>query len=372
MMRKRFISAFTLLVVLTAGFVGVSYAKPLAPTIRIGVLTNSSGPLYFAGAIQKAASVLAGEDLYDESVKTSFFFEDVGGTIAEAKIAFKKLRANDVDVVIGPLVSTSTSAVLQADERDPLPVIAPSPIDENVDGSIGDVNWLFRMATTSNQDNYALVDLIARDKRPNIALVAGTDPYSIESRLGLARGLVFRGYSEVHGFSVTEQKALRSTKPDVLVLTTLEESVSFMNSMSDWVSQIKKVYLVQGNLANYSMYNWAGSLNGAQAIAPADSFPEGFKTRMIKALNKPYLLNSTNQSVFALAKRTYDAVLVAGKAFKSGISHEIYRKRLAQAKSEGQGLFSADGLYRIQKYTIFSYGSNGLFSPVAVFDPNSP
>jgi hypothetical protein len=371
-MRKRFVSVITILVILTAGFVGVSYGKPLAPTIRIGVLTNSTGPLYFAGAIQKTASALAGEDLYDASVKTLFFYEDVGNTVADAKTAFKKLRANDVDVVIGPLTSASTVAVLKADERDPLPIIAPSPIDQNVDGSLADVNWLFRMATTNDQDNYALVDLIARDKRPNIALVAGTDPYSMQSRLALARGLVFRGYSDVHGYSVTEQKALRLTKPDVLVLTTLEESVSFMNVMSDWVSPIKNVYLVQGNLANYSMYSWAGSLNGAQAVAPADSFPGGFKTRLLTALNKPYLLNSTNQSVFTLGKRIYDSVLAAGRVFKSGDSHEIYRKRLAQAKSEGQSLFSADGLYLMQKYTIFRYGSSGLFSPVAVFDPNSP
>jgi hypothetical protein len=371
-MRKRFISALILLTVITAGYVGVSYAKPLAPTIRIGILSNSTGPLYFAGAIQKAASALAAEDLFAGSIKTVFFFEDVGNTEAEAKVAFKKLRLADVDVVIGPLATASTRAVLKANERDPLPIIAPSQLSEDLDSSIAGTNWLFRMATTSNQDNLALVDLIARDKRPSIAIVAGTDSYSLQSRLDLAMGLVFRGYRDVRGYSVTELKALRQTKPDVLVLTSLEESVNFMNNMSDWVKQIKKVYLIQGNLANYSMYSWADSFKGAQGIAPADMISDGFKSRLATSLNRTYLLTSSNQSVFTLGKRIYDSIMVAGLSFKAGESHETYRNRLAQAKSEGLSLFSQEGLYRAQKYTIFRYGSNGLFSAVAVFDPNSP
>jgi len=368
-MSKRIVISFVA-VLLGALFVGVSYAKPLAPTIRIGVLTTSSGPLYFAGAVQKAASKLAAEDLFDDGVKTSLFYEEIGS--ADPKVAFRKLKANDVDVVIGPIDSASTKTVLQANIKDPVSIISASQIADEIDGSVDGTNWIFRTATTISQDNNALVELLARDKKSSVALVTGTDSYSLAARRTLAFGLTFSGVNNLSLFSMNELKALRKTRPDVLVIATMEESVPFMNQMADWVDGVKKVYLIPGNMANYSMFPWVENLAGAQGIAPTDAASSSFRSRLASAMDKPYLVNSSNSLVFALGKRIYDSIMLAGGVYRSGDSALGFRNRLAQAKADNRLLFSADGYYRAQKYTIYRYGSEGLFAPVGIFERDTP
>ena len=363
---------FGLVALITSGlvFVGVSYAKPFTPQIKIGVLTTSSGPLYFAGAIQKAATKMAIDDLQANGVKASAFFEDV--ISQEPKVAFKNLRRADVDVVLGSIDSASTKIVMQTDERDPLPVLAPSSIGDDVDGSIDGTNWLFRLSTSISQDNNALVELIAKSKNPSVVIVSGTDGYSLAAKRTIAFGLGLRGVTNVGVYSVNDISSIRKTKPDVLVLASMEESIGFLNNMSDWVDGIGKVYLLPGNLANYSMYSWAADLAGAEAIVPDALANSSFRARLADEMGKPYLLNSPNSPIFTLAKKVYDSVMLAGLSFRAGDSHIAFRNRLAQAKSEGQLLFSSQGYYKAQKYTIFRYGIGGLFAPGAVFEPNSP
>lgn len=315
---------------------------------------------------------MASSDLFDSSIKVNFFFEDVGSSEADVKAAFKRLRLDEVDIVLGPIDTASTQTALLTNQRDPLAIIEPSAISDEIYGKIADQNWLFRMATTISQDNNALVELLARDKNSSIALVTGTDAYSWAARKTIALGLALRGIRNVSIYTINDLRSIRKSKPDVLVLASMEESVPFMNAMGDWVDGISTVYLVQGNLANYSMYSWAQSLANAQAIAPADVSSNSFKARLVAALNRPALLNSPNSPVLSLAKRIYDSVMLAGNTFRAGDSNLAFRNRLAQAKSDGQLLFTAAGYYRAQKYTVFRYGSNGLFSPVGIFDPDTP
>jgi hypothetical protein len=363
-MRKFYaLSAGVLVLVL----VGVSQAKPVTPTFKVGVLTTSTGPLYFVDPIQKSACNLVSQDLADSGIKVTCVYEDLSSTDA-----FRKLRNQNVDVVIGPVDSENTSVALAANNRDPLVILEPSAVEDQLDGSVSGTNWLFRTSTTTNQDNLALVDLIARDKRPNVAIVYGSDAYSQQTRSSLVMGMVLRGIGNVHSYSIKDVKTISQTRPDVLILDSLEESVDFFDSMKDWVSRVKKVYLVQGNLANYSMFGWAKILDGAQSVAPLDSTTADFRTRIATSMNKPYLLSSPNSPIFALAKRIYDSVLLAARNYKSGDSHQSYRDRLAQTKNDGKLVFDKDGYLINPRYTIYRYTASGMFGAVAVFDPNTP
>ena len=90
--------------------------------LRLGLLVPLTGPLKDIGAAMQKAALLA---LYSQPMDTiELYPEDTQGTAAGAQAAFQHAVDNGVDIVLGPLLSGSVSAIAPFSRAADRPVIA--------------------------------------------------------------------------------------------------------------------------------------------------------------------------------------------------------------------------------------------------------
>ena len=359
-----------LLVVLAIGMlVGNSVAKPVAPGLKLGVLVSASGPLWFTAAFEKSAIQLAVADARDKDLaNVTVIYDDAGDSEVEAKLAMQRLKAMKVDAIVAPLETDSAARIAKYNVENPVPIIAPSALAENVSSPIQNKNWFFRLASTSTQDGSALAAYISKTNPDLVVIVTDPDDCSKQVSKMINLGLTFRGF-RVQQYGISDYKRIRQSRPSAFVLVSLEKSIDFFNEMSDWVDDQQSGYLVSGNLANYSAYPWAKVLSGFKALLASENVSTQFKNRLIDQMNRPALLNSSNSNLFGLAYRSYQLVnLLVSSARET----KDLRNTLASAKNENGPYFDSAGYFSQQGYALFRYGNEGMYSQVGFLGPNSP
>jgi ABC-type branched-subunit amino acid transport system substrate-binding protein len=352
--------------------VSISNAKPLAPALRVGVLVSDSGELGFAGTIQRAAARLAVTDLLDEKspVKVDISFVDVGSSENDYSRAFAKLKAIRSAVILAPIQSEAATALVQQTSKNPVPIIAPSSLEDEL-GISSTKPWFFRLATSPSQDSYALSQFISKSKPSTTLIVSSSLDSSRDQMKSIAFGLAMNG-QRAQTMNIKDTKTIAKTKPEAMVLLSMEESLSFFSSLEDWVAKVPQVYLVPSNLGDYSLYPWAKSLKGALALSPRTEIEPAFRVNLAKALGNQAILGPRGASVLVLAQRTYDAVKLAVEArikAKSD-SPEDLRTALSKAQKDGMRLFTKHGFLDQRDYAVYRYGGSGTFSQSSVFSPN--
>ena len=343
-----------------------SLAKPIAPALKIGVMVSDSGSLYFAGQIQRAAAKLAVSDLVD-SVKVSLDFEDAGDSIVETKNAVSRVKAFDADVLLAPIESDSAKLVIQL-IKDQIPLIATAPLEDGLSAKASP----FRLTSSHSQDIISLAEMISREKPTSVLVVNSNDEYGKDVMKSLAFALTIRGVPKVQVLGIGETALVKRTRPDVLVLASLEQSVPFFESVKDWLPQVDQLYLVPGNMANYGSYPWGKELKGAKGILPLDLTTAEFRNRLAQTLGRPALLSNPKSPVFSLAWHTYEAVMLSAQALLEARSNspEALRASLLASKTKGKLRFQSTGYLRDIDYQVFSYGSSGSYAPEGLFSPN--
>ena len=372
-MRKvKSIGAVLLVTVGVIYLVSIGNAKPLAPALKVGVLVSDSGALSFAGPIQRAAAKIAVRDLAVEEtpVKVELSFADIGDTETENKRAIAKLRALGVEVLIAPIESASAEVLVETIEKKQIPIISTAPLTDDL-GSSNSKQWHFRLATSPSQDSFALAKFIADSTPKNVLVVSGSLLQNREQQKSLSFGLILSGI-KVQTAGIKDVKTIAKTKPDALVLLSMEESLGFFSSMADWVAQVPNVYLVPSNLGDYSFYPWAKSLKGARALSPKHKIDPELRSDLSKELGNLSLVGPRSMTLLNLAQRTSDAVKLAADAFRDAksASPEKLRQAIADAKVRGKDLFTEHGFLEQREYSVFRYGSSGTFSQGSVFSPN--
>ena len=372
-MRKVKSIGATLLI--TAGvvyLVSVGNAKPFAPALKVGVLVSDTGALSFASPVQRAAARIAVRDLAEaeDPVKVELSYADVGDTEIENKRAIAKLRALGVEVLIAPIESSSAEVLVETIEKKQIPIISTAPLADDL-GSSNSKQWHFRLATSPSQDSFALAKFIADSKPKNVLVVSGSLPQNREQQKSLSFGLILSGI-KVQTAGIKDVKTIAKTKPDALVLLSMEESLGFFSSMTDWVAQVPNVYLVPSNMGDYSFYPWAKSLKGARALSPKHKIDPELRSDLSKELGNLSLVGPRSMTLLNLAQRTSDAVKLAADAFRDAksASPEKLRQAIADAKVRGKDLFTEHGFLEQREYSVFRYGSSGTFSQGSVFSPN--
>ncbi len=355
MKRKVFI-ALTLVLLIAVVCYGTSQARTVAPGFRVGVLVSSSGPLYFAGAFQKAAAELAKKDL-SQTINLELYYQDPGDTERETDFALKNLARQNLDLILAPIETESVKRVLRSNQLPKLPIVAASSIAENLGSDIK----VLRLATTLSQDSVALAKLVAKTNEV-VAVIAASDEYSKSVSRSLAFGLTLRSVRvKSHFFS--EGQALREIRADAAVLVSMEQSVELLSKQPNLLKGFKRVYLVPGNLANYSAYGFAQDLAGAIGLLPAEEHSQAFRQRLASQMGRPEILTAPNSPMFGLAKRTYQALVTAAEEIRA-------RGNLNELASSST--FTAEGYLANQRYSILRYSSAGVYSVIGSFDPKFP
>jgi ABC-type branched-subunit amino acid transport system substrate-binding protein len=350
--------------------VSIGNAKPLAPVLKVGVLVSDSGKLGFVGQVQRAAVRLAVRDLSDRPIKVSIGYFDVGDSDQDRARALSKLKAFESDVIIAPVESESTKALVESTANSLVPMIAPSSLEDEL-GEETAKPWLFRLATSPSQDSFALVRFVSKPEPKQVVIVSGSLPQSRAQMRSLSFGLVMKGI-RVQTLAIKDAKAIARTKPDALVLLSMEESLPFLSSMENWAESVPRVYLVPSNLADYSAYPFAKALKGVEAINPRTEVEPQFKAGLSQLLGNVGLQGPRAATILGLGQRAYDAVKIAVEArlrAKSD-SPESLRSAISRTQIEGKALFERSGFLEQSEYSVFRYSGSGTFSQVSVFSPN--
>ena len=371
-MRKiRIVLAATALAGFVFYLVSTSVAKPIAPSMQVGVLTADYGELYFAGPVQRAAAKLAAKDLLDSTgLKVNLSFQDGGDTETDMVSVLNRLKTFESDVLLAPIESTQAKFLSEKLLANPIPIISTAPLEEGL-GLKKDKTWFFRLASTSSQDASALADYVSQEKPTSCVLVFANNSYSKALLRTIAFGLSMRGV-RVQTLPIADRKSIKKLDPDALILISLEESVPFMSEMKDWVGKINKVYLVPGNMADYSSYAWARYLEGAVGLTPQAEPSASIRIRLATALGNQALLGQRGRSILALGSRTYDAVTLAGLSYlkAKSPSRDSLREAIANSQGLGGALFEENGYLNERFYSVLKYSTAGTYAVSSTFSPD--
>jgi ABC-type branched-subunit amino acid transport system substrate-binding protein len=230
--------------------------------------------------------------------------------------------------------------------------------------------WLFRLATTQSQEVIALAQYIVDTQADSVAIVFSDDDYGRSTMKSLAMAFALRGLSKVQIVPISESDLLTKTRPDAVVLATMEQSISFLSNSVKLPKQPKQLYLVAGNLANYSYFSWAENLSGALALAADSEVPASFRSRLAQKLQRPELQTSQNPMV-ALAYRSYQAIMLSADSYFRAKSNSAPKLKAALMDTQvnGEDLFTNAGFLNQPKYALYKYSAKGSYSSVGEYDP---
>lgn len=329
----------------------------MAPGMRVGVFISTSGPLYFAGAFQKAAAELAKKDLA-KLVNLELIFQDAGNTELAAEFGLRAIQKRPLDLVLLPIETDSVKRVLKSKLLSDVILVAPSVIDENLVGG----KQILRMASTQSQDSYALAKFVAKQNNDTVAVVSASDEYSKSVAKSISFALSMRAV-RVKNHVFNEGQALREIKAEALVLASMEQSAELLAKLPNWLDKFRRIYLVPGNLANYSGFPFAADLAQATGLLALEEHSQGFRQRLAAQMGRSEILKAPNSPMFGLAWRTYQALVLAGEQIREvGDLSEL----------ANVGLFNPDGFYLGQRYSVIRYSNTGVYSIVGSFDPKLP
>ncbi|NDC18718.1 MAG: hypothetical protein EBZ87_00405 [Microbacteriaceae bacterium] len=179
-----------------------------------------------------------------------------------------------------------------------------------------------------------------------------------------------RGIGKVQVVAVSEYSRVIKTKPDALVLATMEQSLGFFAEYGRFPNKPKQLYLVPGNLASYSNYPWASQVKGALGLLSQTDVPESFRNRLAAYMKRPAVKTTTNPIV-TLSYLTYRAVMISGESFVKAGGSFAPRLRTALMESESNGVrnFISQGIAYRDKYSVYQYSAKGSYSVIGEYEP---
>ena len=235
------------------------------------------------------------------------------------------LVASKPSVVIGAASSSVSLNVVDtfADNK----IVEISPANTAVDLS-GYSDWYFRTAPPDGVQGNALGTLISTDGYSKVGFLVFNDTYGTGLRNAVQQTVEGAGGTCVYGckgdgdefpagqttFSA-EVSGVLAAKPDAIVILAFDETKSIVPELKSQGWDMSKVYLSDGNTADYSKDFAGGTLEGAQGTIPGADPEQSFKDRISGwaefADGKPL-------KDYAYGAESYDATILAALAAVKG------------------------------------------------------
>lgn len=295
-------------------------------SLKIGTLLPQTGQLAFLGPPEEAGVGLAAKEINeaDLGVQVDVTYGDSGDPDNKAfATTVPNLLGEDVSAIVGAASSGVTKLVI--DEVTGAGVIQFSPANTSADFTTWDDNGLFwRTAPSDVLQGEVLGNLIAEDGNETLGILYLNDAYGT----GLA-GFVKENFEAAGGEVVEEVSynagdtsfdaqvsSLKAANPDAIALIAFEETKTIVPALA---YDPTKLYLADGNTADYSADLPAGILTGAKGTIPGlDTAGLGDFTDRLQA----YWQEDQGQEElkdYSYAAESYDAVvLLALAALQAG------------------------------------------------------
>ena len=306
-------------------------------TLKIGTALPQTGNLAFLGPPEEAGVALAVKDINDaaKGVTVEVTWGDSGDTDNKAyETEVPRLLDAGVSAIIG--AASSGTSLQFIDQVVGAGVIQFSPANTSAALTTYDDKGLyFRTAPSDVLQGEVLGNLIAADGNATLGMIVLNDSYGNGDGAkdangnftgGLA-GFVTKAFTAAGGTVVAQPtyntgdtnfdaqiSEVTAANPDAIVLITFEEIKTIAPKLIGGGFPADKVYLVDGNLANYNKDFKPGLLEGAKGTVP------GLNLDTIKdfttSLNENWVAegNADLESVFAYGPEAYDAVVLLALA----------------------------------------------------------
>ncbi|MGV8885900.1 MAG: ABC transporter substrate-binding protein [Microbacteriaceae bacterium] len=305
--------------------------KPTGPredlTLKIGTILPKTGSLDFLGPPEIAGVGLAAADINEANlgIKVEVTYGDSGDTENKAyETEVPRVLAEGVSAVIG--AAASGVSKLFIDQVTGAGVIQVSPANTSVDFTNWDDNGLyFRTAPSDVLQGEVLGNLVGADGIKNLAIINREDSY------GTGLGAQAKSAFEATGGKIVSQQSYKETdkdysaqisatlaaKPEAIALISFVETKTILPLLAQAGFDMGKIYLVDGNLANYPEFNF--SLEGSKGTLPGlDTGKLGDFTDRLQAYWKAE--GNSELTEYSYAAESYDAVVLLALAALSANS----------------------------------------------------
>ncbi len=302
-----------------------------ADSFKAGGILPITGNLAFLGPPEIAGVGLAVSEINAaggvNGADACYQIEDSGAAddLSVANNSADKLVQGDPSVVVGAASSSVSEAVVQTFTDAKVTQVSPA----NTAVALSGISpFYFRTAPPDTVQGNALGTLISSDGYKKVAFIVFNDTYGTGLRDVVQETIEASGGSCSYGckgdgneFPVAqttfsaEVGGATATNPDAIVILAFDETKAIVPELAKTGFDMSKVYLTDGNTADYSEDLPKGSLTGAQGTVPGADAAQEFKDQVSQwaemALGSP--LDS-----FSYAAESYDATILAALAAAKG------------------------------------------------------
>jgi branched-chain amino acid transport system substrate-binding protein len=351
-------------------------------TLRVAGIIPLTGGLSFLSPPEVAAIHLAIDEInaaggvLGNKVQLTIADSGDGDTLQIADQSATKAIAGKADVVIGAASSGVTRSIINKITGAQIAEISMSNTAPDL-STWKDGGYYFRTAPSDLLQGKIIANQILQDGSKNVAIIYQDSSYG-KGLADVASGVLTKGKATVTPYAFPENetnfasivdKAL-AAKPDAILLVSYDEAKKAIPALKAKAFDAKNLYLVDGNLADYSKESFAAYLNGAKGSLPGKATDKSFAAKLkakYKAVTKKDLTE------LAYGAETYDAVILAalaaqasGKATGAGIKSQLTNVSLAGSGKVKVTSFAA-GLKALKAGKKINY--DGQSGPVE-FDKN--
>jgi branched-chain amino acid transport system substrate-binding protein len=381
--KKKLLGALAVVAATSLALSGCSASSPYAAgdgVLKLGGILPLTGALAFLSPPEIAGVELAIDDInkaggvLGKPVEWSVEDSSDGDHPEVAPASATKVLSEGVDAVIGAAASGVTRLII--DQITKSKTVQISMSNTAVDLSTwDDGGYYFRTAPSDLLQGAIVGNQIVADGHENVAVIYQQTPYG--------EGLFEKAKATIEGAGAMVVSALSFPEAETNFDTIVDQTVA---SGADSVLVIsydefkkvapalqkksfpgKDIYLVDGNLANYSEQPWASYLESAKGTLPGGEMDDAFKQRAADFYMAKYGKELTE---FAYLSESYDATILLALAAEQAKndSGEAIAANLTSVSSGGEVVTNfADGLAAIKAGKDIDY--NGYSGPIE-FDEN--
>ncbi|MFJ3385032.1 MULTISPECIES: ABC transporter substrate-binding protein [unclassified Curtobacterium] len=307
-------------------------SSPGTDALKIGTILPLTGSLAYLNPPAEAGVGLAVDDInaaggvLDKDVTIDPQTDSGDSTdMTVSSSAASKLVNAKVPVAIGAESSSVTLNVIDQLTSNCIVEISPANTASDLSGYS---SYYYRTAPPDSVQGSALGQLVTGDGNAKVAFLVFNDTYGTGLRNSVQEAVESSGGQVVYGakgkgqefppgqttFS-SEVTAALAAKPDAIVVLAFDETKSIIPELVSQGWDMSKVYMSDGNTADYSKDFDKGTLTGAQGTIPGASPKDDLKQRLAAYYKKS---SGKELADYSYAAESYDATTLAALAAVKG------------------------------------------------------
>ncbi|MCX6485357.1 MAG: ABC transporter substrate-binding protein [Rhodoluna sp.] len=348
--------------------------------LKLGGVLPLTGALSFLSPPEIAGVDLAIKDINDAGgvlgnpVEWALEDSSDGDHAEVAPASATKLLASGVDAIVGAAASGVTRNIIDQITKAKVVQISMSNTAPDL-SEWKDGGYYFRTAPSDLLQGGVVGNLIVKDGNENVGVIFQDTAYGQGLEKKAAAVIEAAGATVVaaeafpegeSNFDTIVDKVIAAGADSVLVIS-YDEVKKIVPALQKKSFDGSKIYLVDGNLANFSDQSWAGYLTGAQGTLPGGETDAAFKQRAADLYKANYGKDLTE---FAYLAESYDAVMLLALAAQQAgnDSGEAIMNNMTSVSTGGEKVSTfADGLAAIKAGKDIDY--EGFSGPIE-FDAN--